>query len=176
MVSFTISLQDIVFMPVTTACSHNICLPCLKRSFDAETFSCSACRLDWIQLDLNSPWYRDRLSPSCTLASNSTRPDIAMRMLILALFFREELPKDLAKESNVNKEARAALNKIFPGYEVGRWIQTFAWLLKSLATIFRYKDDTKQFHSYKTKLLVRTCQKDKFPMESYVSAIFCLMQ
>ena len=35
-------------------------------------------------------------------------------------FFREELPKDLAKESNVNKEARAALNKIFPGYEVGR--------------------------------------------------------
>ena len=43
-----------------------------------------------------------------------------MLMLILALFFREELPKDLAKESNVNKEARAALNKIFPGYEVGR--------------------------------------------------------
>merc|ERR1712226_1298152 len=68
--------MDIVFMPVTTACSHNICLPCLKRSFDAETFSCSACR--------------------------------------------EELPKDLAKESNVNKQARAALNKIFPGYEVGR--------------------------------------------------------
>ena len=31
-------------MPVTTACSHNICLSCLKRSFDAETFSCSACR------------------------------------------------------------------------------------------------------------------------------------
>lgn len=64
MVSFTISLQDIVFMPVTTACSHNICLPCLKRSFDAETFSCSACR--WaplpvtpslqVQLDLCSPW------------------------------------------------------------------------------------------------------------------------
>merc|ERR1712088_828022 len=58
--------MDIVFMPVTTACSHNICLPCLKRSFDAETFSCSACR--------------------------------------------EELPRDLAKESNENKEARAALN------------------------------------------------------------------
>ena len=37
-----------------------------------------------------------------------------------ALCFREELPKDLAKESNVNKETRAALNKIFPGYEVGR--------------------------------------------------------
>ena len=43
-----------------------------------------------------------------------------MPILKLALFFREELPKDLAKESNVNKEARAALNKIFPGYEVGR--------------------------------------------------------
>merc|ERR1719193_469470 len=68
--------MDIVFMPVTTPCSHNICLACLKRSFDAEAFSCPACR--------------------------------------------EDLPKDLAKESNVNKEARAALNKIFPGYEVGR--------------------------------------------------------
>ena len=158
MVSFTISLQDIVFMPVTTACSHNICLPCLKRSFDAETFSCSACR-----------WAPPPVSPSL-------QAQLDTLLEAHTLFFREELPKDLAKESNVNKEARAALNKIFPGYEVGRWIQTFAWLLKSLATIFRYKDDTKQFHSYKTKLLVRTCQKDKFPMESYVSAIFCLMQ
>jgi len=68
--------MDIVYMPVTTPCSHNICLACLKRSFDAEAFTCPACR--------------------------------------------EDLPKDLAKESNVNKEARAALNKIFPGYEVGR--------------------------------------------------------
>ena len=36
--------QDLVFKPVTTECKHNICLPCLKRSFDAETYSCSACR------------------------------------------------------------------------------------------------------------------------------------
>ena len=68
--------MDIVYKPVTTACSHNICLPCLKRSFEAETYNCSACR--------------------------------------------EELPKDLAKEGNVNSEARAALNRIFPGYEAGR--------------------------------------------------------
>ena len=35
--------MDIVFKPVTTHCKHNICLPCLKRSFEADTFSCSAC-------------------------------------------------------------------------------------------------------------------------------------
>ena len=45
---------------------------------------------------------------------------ICARLEAHILFLREELPKDLAKESNVNKEARAALNKIFPGYEVGR--------------------------------------------------------
>ena len=68
--------MDIVYKPVTTHCSHNICLPCLKRSFEADTFKCSA--------------------------------------------YREELPKDLAKDQNINSEAMAVLNKIFPGYEVGR--------------------------------------------------------
>jgi len=38
--------MDVVFKPVTTECKHNICLACLRRSFDAETYSCSACRED----------------------------------------------------------------------------------------------------------------------------------
>jgi hypothetical protein len=33
---------------------------------------------------------------------------------------REELPKDLALEKNINSEARGVLNKIFPGYEASR--------------------------------------------------------
>ena len=84
-------------MPVTTPCSHNICLACLKRSFDAEAFTCPACR-----------------------SFSNTNPIINNYHHKLNFFPREDLPKDLAKESNVNKEARAALNKIFPGYEVGR--------------------------------------------------------
>ena len=91
-------MQDIVFMPVTTPCSHNICLACLKRSFDAEAFTCPACRFFLATQIL-------------LLTINTIKPQF---------FPREDLPKDLAKESNVNKEARAALNQIFPGYEVGR--------------------------------------------------------
>lgn len=39
-------VQDIVFKPVTTPCSHNICLPCLERSFSAGVFNCPSCRAD----------------------------------------------------------------------------------------------------------------------------------
>jgi len=38
--------QDIVFKPVTTPCSHNVCLPCLERSFSAGVFNCSSCRAE----------------------------------------------------------------------------------------------------------------------------------
>ncbi|XP_076371626.1 E3 ubiquitin-protein ligase UHRF1-like isoform X2 [Tachypleus tridentatus] len=36
--------QEVVFYPVTTKCSHNICKSCLQRSFHAEVYSCPACR------------------------------------------------------------------------------------------------------------------------------------
>jgi len=36
--------QDIVFKPVTTPCLHNVCRPCLDRSFKADVFTCSSCR------------------------------------------------------------------------------------------------------------------------------------
>lgn len=38
--------QDVVFQPVTTPCFHNICKPCLDRSFKAEVFSCPSCRAE----------------------------------------------------------------------------------------------------------------------------------
>jgi len=38
--------QDIVFQPVTTPCSHNVCLSCLERSFSAGVHNCSSCRAD----------------------------------------------------------------------------------------------------------------------------------
>jgi len=38
--------QDVVFQPVTTPCLHNVCKPCLDRSFKAEVFTCSSCRAD----------------------------------------------------------------------------------------------------------------------------------
>lgn len=38
--------QDIVYEPITTPCLHNICNPCLARSFKAEVFSCPSCRGD----------------------------------------------------------------------------------------------------------------------------------
>jgi len=38
--------QDIVFQPVTTPCSHNVCLSCLERSFSAGVYNCSSCRAD----------------------------------------------------------------------------------------------------------------------------------
>ncbi|KAG8184485.1 hypothetical protein JTE90_002332 [Oedothorax gibbosus] len=39
-----ICCQEVVFKPITTACSHNICKPCLERSFKAEVYSCPMCR------------------------------------------------------------------------------------------------------------------------------------
>jgi len=38
--------QDVVFQPVTTPCFHNICKPCLDRSFKADVFTCPTCRTD----------------------------------------------------------------------------------------------------------------------------------
>jgi len=38
--------QDVVFQPVTTPCLHNVCKPCLERSFKAEVYTCSSCRGD----------------------------------------------------------------------------------------------------------------------------------
>ncbi|KAJ8686457.1 hypothetical protein QAD02_022251 [Eretmocerus hayati] len=36
--------QDLVFNPVTTPCSHNICITCLKRSFAVQSYACPMCR------------------------------------------------------------------------------------------------------------------------------------
>ncbi|XP_056018667.1 E3 ubiquitin-protein ligase UHRF1-like isoform X2 [Ostrea edulis] len=41
-----ICCQEIVFKPVTTECSHNVCKPCIMRSFKAEVFCCPLCRTD----------------------------------------------------------------------------------------------------------------------------------
>lgn len=41
-----ICCQELAFKPVTTTCKHNVCQPCLKRSFSAEVYSCPACRHD----------------------------------------------------------------------------------------------------------------------------------
>ncbi|KAI0233000.1 E3 ubiquitin-protein ligase UHRF1 [Lamellibrachia satsuma] len=41
-----ICCQEIVFKPITTSCKHNICKPCLQRSFKAEVYSCPACRTE----------------------------------------------------------------------------------------------------------------------------------
>jgi len=38
--------QDIVYQPVTTPCSHNVCFPCLERSFSAGVFNCPSCRAE----------------------------------------------------------------------------------------------------------------------------------
>lgn len=37
---------DIVSLPVTTSCKHNICKNCLERSFSVEIFSCPTCRFN----------------------------------------------------------------------------------------------------------------------------------
>lgn len=36
--------QDLVLKPITTPCSHNICIQCLKRSFKASSYACPMCR------------------------------------------------------------------------------------------------------------------------------------
>lgn len=35
-----------MFQPVTTPCSHNVCMSCLERSFIAGVYNCSSCRAD----------------------------------------------------------------------------------------------------------------------------------
>lgn len=37
---------DVVYLPVTIPCAHNICKACLQRSFKAEVYTCPACRED----------------------------------------------------------------------------------------------------------------------------------
>ena len=36
--------QDLVCKPVTTPCAHNICISCLKRSFEVSKYACPMCR------------------------------------------------------------------------------------------------------------------------------------
>lgn len=38
--------SDLLFMPITTECGHNLCKACLKRSIKAEVYSCPYCRDD----------------------------------------------------------------------------------------------------------------------------------
>ncbi|XP_013871455.1 E3 ubiquitin-protein ligase UHRF2 isoform X2 [Austrofundulus limnaeus] len=38
--------QELVFQPITTICSHNVCKTCLQRSFRAQVYTCPACRHD----------------------------------------------------------------------------------------------------------------------------------
>lgn len=41
-----ICCQEIVFKPVTTECSHNVCKSCITRSFKADVYCCPLCRTD----------------------------------------------------------------------------------------------------------------------------------
>ncbi|XP_056132833.1 E3 ubiquitin-protein ligase UHRF1 [Lampris incognitus] len=41
-----ICCQEVVFLPITTECQHNVCKECLQRSFKADVYSCPACRHD----------------------------------------------------------------------------------------------------------------------------------
>lgn len=41
-----ICCQELVYMPITTLCQHNVCKPCLRRSFAAEIYTCPYCRFD----------------------------------------------------------------------------------------------------------------------------------
>ncbi|XP_071196582.1 E3 ubiquitin-protein ligase UHRF2-like isoform X1 [Salvelinus alpinus] len=38
--------QELVYQPITTVCTHNVCKTCLQRSFRAEVYTCPACRHD----------------------------------------------------------------------------------------------------------------------------------
>ncbi|XP_050425724.1 E3 ubiquitin-protein ligase UHRF1-like [Adelges cooleyi] len=52
-----ICCQEIVFEPITTDCSHNICKDCLKRSFSAQVYQCPSCRAELgknYPMDVNS--------------------------------------------------------------------------------------------------------------------------
>lgn len=39
-----ICCQEVVCKPITTSCTHNICLACLQGSFRAKVFTCPSCR------------------------------------------------------------------------------------------------------------------------------------
>lgn len=39
-----ICCQEVVYLPVTTECKHNVCKECLKRSFTAGIYNCPMCR------------------------------------------------------------------------------------------------------------------------------------
>ncbi|XP_030852333.1 E3 ubiquitin-protein ligase UHRF1 isoform X2 [Strongylocentrotus purpuratus] len=41
-----ICCQEVVYQPISTPCSHNLCKSCIQRSFKAEIFSCPHCRYD----------------------------------------------------------------------------------------------------------------------------------
>ncbi|XP_066503598.1 E3 ubiquitin-protein ligase UHRF1 isoform X2 [Hoplias malabaricus] len=41
-----ICCQEVVYLPITTECQHNVCRECLQRSFKAEVYTCPACRHD----------------------------------------------------------------------------------------------------------------------------------
>lgn len=41
-----ICCQELVYLPVTTDCKHNVCKECLKRSFLAQIYSCPLCRFE----------------------------------------------------------------------------------------------------------------------------------
>merc|ERR1712059_67550 len=38
--------MELVFHPISTPCEHNVCKPCLSRSFKAESYSCPSYRAD----------------------------------------------------------------------------------------------------------------------------------
>nr|CAH7757329.1 unnamed protein product [Callosobruchus chinensis] len=38
--------QEVVYMPVTTECKHNICKACFKRAFSCQIYNCPSCRND----------------------------------------------------------------------------------------------------------------------------------
>ncbi|GIX75163.1 e3 ubiquitin-protein ligase UHRF1 [Caerostris extrusa] len=46
--------QEVVFIPITTMCCHNICKSCLNRSFKAGVFSCPMCRQELQKTCINN--------------------------------------------------------------------------------------------------------------------------
>lgn len=41
-----ICCQELVYMPITTICKHNVCKSCLQRSFSAQIYTCPYCRVE----------------------------------------------------------------------------------------------------------------------------------
>ena len=84
--------QDVVFLPITTFCSHNYCKDCLKRSLKAGCFCCSACRNDLEKdllnlvnknlrkaLQLVFPSYKTSCSLSCVASALRSFQDFRFR-------------------------------------------------------------------------------------------------